>query len=120
MTQEQYDQELYEQDQERQHAEAADDEAAVLAVLSQRELEARTVVTYDDDGNACYSAPSRFKAGDVAEFYDRLTEVSDRVVVDEVLHDSEHYGAGTRYAVRFEGDDQLFVTDDSHLTEVTR
>jgi hypothetical protein len=55
MTQDEYDQELYEQDQERQHAEAADDEAAVLAVLDQRALAACSVVTYYDDGNACYA-----------------------------------------------------------------
>lgn len=74
---------------------------------------------------------ARFKVGDAAEFHDRITQSDHRVVIAEVLDDSKVYRTARlpvrgrpvqapvqRYSVRFDGDDRLFVTDDSHLTEV--
>lgn len=60
-----------------------------------------------------------YQKGQVVEYHDQVSEMlTEHVVIDEVIDDSGKYLTSVRYAVRFEGSDDVFVTDAARLGKV--
>jgi hypothetical protein len=62
---------------------------------------------------------STYAKGEIAQYTDRLAPHTGLVVIDEVIDDSGNRQRTARYAVHFEGSDQGFITDASHLQKIT-